>query len=82
MIDVKEAYKIALDLSPAKHLHKIKSFPNGYGFIFNTNKNEMDLNNTCLVIDKDGKNVTNIPIIFETLALFESAKDLPLTTVL
>lgn len=82
MIDVKKAYSAAKKVTENKYLFKALSFEIGYGFIFRSTRNEVEIGGQLILVDKTNiSNIVLIPIMPDSIEFIEKGKEIPLTSV-
>ena len=82
-MNIKEAYKIAVEKHPIKgeKLSKILDFGSEWGFLFDKDISTTKLGNVFLIVSKDGKKIYGLPTTPNNVAKINSGKKVPLTLI-
>lgn len=82
MINVKQAYVIAKSKNKELQLVSVLNFGDDFGFLFGKGKNDIVIGSAYILINKNNKSLSLLPTTPNNLLKIQSAKSIPLTTIL
>lgn len=81
MLNVKQSYRIAKNLSPNLYLISILNFGEDFGFLFSKKKNESMIGSSYILINKKTKDFSLLPTTPSNIKKMNDAKKIPLMAV-
>lgn len=82
MLTVKQAHVIASNVVKDLQLKSILNFGDEFGFLFMKAKNEVMFGTSYILVNKTDSTITLLPTTPNNIDKIQSAKSIPLTTIL